>query len=357
MLSDFLKEHRDELVDRCREKVAARTAPRPSERELEHGVPIFLDQLTRALRSEQCASEAMTATAALHGGDLLRHGFTVAQVVHDYGNACQAITELAIERRVAITTEDFRALNQCLDNAIAEAVTAYGRQRELDLSTLGAQRETERMGSLAHELRNLLNNATLAFDALRDGSFGIRGSTGAVLGRSLISLRDLVNHSLAEVRLNAGIERRERVLLTEFVEEVEITAVMEAKGRGHELTVAPVAPGLAVEADRHLLASIVGNLLQNAFKYTRPHGHICLRVTANGGRVLVDVEDECGGLPPGKAEELFAPFSQRNADRSGLGLGLSISLRAARALGGEVRVRDFPGKGCVFTLDLPLSHA
>ena len=330
-------------------------APRPTELELEYGVPLFVDQLAEALRSQQWASVSMGTSAAEHGGELQHHGFTVAQVVHDYGDVCQAVTELAIERGVPIVTEDFRALNQCLDNAIADAVTEYERRREIDLSTQGTQRETERMGNLAHELRNLLNNATLAFEALKTGGVGVHGSTGAVLGRSLRRLQGLIDRSLAEVRLAAGADLRVRVELAPFIEEIEVAAVMEATSRGHELTVTTVEPGLAVEADRHLLASIVGNLLQNAFKYTRLRGHVSLRVRAAAERVLIEVEDQCGGLPAGKQEALFAPFSQHSADRSGLGLGLAISLRAARALGGELRVVDLPGRGCVFTLELPRS--
>ncbi|MCU0688081.1 MAG: HAMP domain-containing histidine kinase [Polyangiaceae bacterium] len=303
----------------CRAKVARRLAPRPTEFELEHGIPIFLDQLTEALRLESPSEASMGATATKHGSELLRHGFTVAQVVHDYGDACQSITELSIERDVEITTEDFRVLNRCLDNAIADAVTEYGRQRELDVSAQGAQQETERLGSFAHELRNLLNNATLAFEAVKSGSVGVQGSTGAVLGRSLNRLRDLVDRSLADVRLTAGLDRREQFALAPFLEEV----------------------------------SIVGNLLQNAFKYTRPHSHVSLRAHADDKHVFIDVEDECGGLPPGKQDELFAPFSQGSADRSGLGLGLTISLRGARALGGELHVRNLPGKGCVFSVELP----
>ncbi|HEU4537571.1 MAG TPA: hypothetical protein VFS00_25805, partial [Polyangiaceae bacterium] len=203
MLSDFLTRHRAELVARCRARVAKRTAPRPTELELEHGVPLFLNQLAESLRLKLCSGGPMDESAAEHGGELLRHGFTVAQVVHDYGDVCQAITELALERRVPIPTEDFRALNHCLDNAIAAAVTEYGRQRELDLAALSERHETERMGALAHELRNMLNNATLAFEALREGGVGVQGSTGAVLSRSLLRLRDLVDRSLAEVRLSA----------------------------------------------------------------------------------------------------------------------------------------------------------
>jgi signal transduction histidine kinase len=68
-----------------------------------------------------------------------------------------------------------------------------------------------------------------------------------------------------------------------------------------------------------------------------------------------EIEDQCGGLPPGKAETLFNPFEQRSADRSGLGLGLAICMRGTLAVGGTLRVRDLPGRGCVFMVELPLA--
>ena len=110
---------------------------------------------------------------------------------------------------------------------------------------------------------------------------------------------------------------------------------------------------MTIEGDRQILAAAVSNLLHNAFKFTRKHGHVSLTARATADRVLFDIEDECGGLPPGKPEELFRPFEQRGTDRSGIGLGLSICLKAAKANAGEIHVRDLPGKGCVFTLDLP----
>jgi signal transduction histidine kinase len=108
-----------------------------------------------------------------------------------------------------------------------------------------------------------------------------------------------------------------------------------------------------VHADRQLLASAVGNLLQNAFKFSRPQGHVQVNTYGTAERVRIEIEDECGGLPPGKAEELFLPFKQRNDDRTGMGLGLAISRRAVEENGGLLSVRDAPGKGCVFVLDLP----
>jgi signal transduction histidine kinase len=119
------------------------------------------------------------------------------------------------------------------------------------------------------------------------------------------------------------------------------------------LTVEPIEFGIVIDADRELLATAVANLLQNAFKFTREHGSVRLRSHATAHRVLLDIEDECGGLPPGHIEGLFRPFKQRSIDRTGLGLGLSISRRGVQLNGGEIRVRDVPGTGCIFTVDLP----
>ena len=97
------------------------------------------------------------------------------------------------------------------------------------------------------------------------------------------------------------------------------------------------------------------NLLQNAFKFSHRKGHVSLTARVVADRVLIEVEDECGGLPDGRAEELFQPFAQRGDDRTGLGLGLSISRRAIEANRGTLGVRNLPGTGCIFTIDLPRS--
>jgi signal transduction histidine kinase len=267
---------------------------------------------------------------------------------------CQAVTELAIELEASISADEFRTLNRCLDEAIAQAVTEHARLRELSLS----ERGTERLGFFAHELRNLLSNAQLAFDVLQGGTVGMGGSTGMLLGRNLVALRDLIDRSLVAVRLEAGLQRRERVPLAHLIEEVALAAPVHARARGLQLTVTPVAAGSAIEVDRPLVAAALANLLQNAFKFSRANGHVVLRTdtTTATGRVLIDVEDECGGLPEGRAEDLFLPFEQRGRDRTGLGLGLTIARQGIETSGGEIRARNLPGKGCVFTIDLPLAR-
>lgn len=360
MLHEFLSANRADLVERCRSKVAQRRSP--SGPELVHGIPLFLDQLIRMLRVERSCdvvqrcevSSELGATAARHGLELLRHGFTVDQVVHDYGDLCQAITDLASERALPIGVEEFRTLNRCLDNAIADAVTEFSLRRDIEVGEKNARTLNERLGSLAHELRNLAHTATLAVTALKAGQMGLGGATGAVLDRSLIGLHALIDRSLIEVRASTGMPARLRSLsVASVIAEVRSSAALEAHSRGCAFSVASVERHLGVAADRELLLCALGNLLQNAFKFTAPRSEVSLSARADAGRVLIEVADHCGGLPPGKAQRLFAPFVQAGADCSGLGLGLVIARRSVEASGGRLSVRDLPGQGCVFTIELP----
>jgi signal transduction histidine kinase len=308
-----------------------------------------LSQLIDRLRRATPDSGAIEESAAAHGGELLEMGFTVSQVVHGYGDVCQVVTQMADETDAPITTDEFHMLNRCLDDAIAHSVTAYERRRDESLAYDG----TERLGILAHELRNRLTAATLAFSILQEGTVGIGGSTGAVLGRSLRALRVLVDNALASVRLESGLRQSHRVSVSELVGEVEAEAALGAEAANVGLAVSPVAAGIDVEADPQILSAAIGNLLQNAFKFSRRPGHVSLRTTSTADRVLIEVEDECGGLPSGAAVDLFRPFEQRGTTRTGLGLGLSISRTSVEAMGGKIGVRDLPGKGCVFSIDLP----
>jgi signal transduction histidine kinase len=352
MLHDFIHANRDEIIARCRAKVATRSVPPPTAAEIDHGVPVFLDQLVTALQRGVGSSAEIGRSAVLHGHDLLLQGFTVSQVVHDYGDVCQAVTELAVQMNAPISTEDFQTLNCCLDDAIAGAVTQYGRERNQFTVDGEAARGSQRLGFLAHELRNLINTAILAFDVLKTGNVGVSGSTGAVLHRSLMGLRTLIGRSLAEVRLTQGVQNLEQFVVAEFITELTPAATMEAQARGITFRVMPVETGVAVEADRQVLAAVVGNLLQNAFKFTRPRTTVTLSVGASTERVLIEIQDECGGLPAG-VTDMFRPFEQRSADRTGLGLGLAFSRWGAEANNGRIYTRNLPDRGCVFTIDLP----
>jgi signal transduction histidine kinase len=349
MLYEFLIEHRETLIERARIKVASRLTPQATTEELQHGVPLFLDQLIEILRISTTPSAPMLLGATQHGEELLGMGFTIAQVVHDYGDVFQAVTELATATDAPITVDEFRIFNQCLDDAIASAVTEYARLRQLSFEA----EETERLGILAHEIRNCLSSAMLSFQMLKGGTVAVGGSTGSVLERSLRRMRELIGRTLTTVRVDAGLIDRQRISVGRFVEDIEVAGVLEATARGLQLTVTPVEPDVDVEVDETLLAAAVTNVLQNALKFTCPGGRVWLRTHVDAEHVRFEIEDQCGGLPPGVADAMFRPFEQRGADRSGLGLGLTVSRQGVEANGGTIHVRDVPGSGCVFTIELP----
>jgi signal transduction histidine kinase len=353
MLHEFISLNRAEIIRRCRSKVSSRTTLPPLDLEFDSGVPLFLDQLVTALRLDLTSSPEIGRTALLHGRDLLRQGFTVSQVVHDYGDVCQAVTELAVETDASISTDDFRVLNRCLDDAIAGAVSEYGRERNRSTLETETARGSERLGYFAHELRNLLNTSIVAFEVLKTGNVGVSGATGTVLYRSLLGLRALVTRSLAEVRLTQAVQTIEPLSVARLIDDLAAGASLEANARGIEFTVLPVEDGVVIEGDRQVLSAVVSNLLQNAFKFTQPRTTVTLRVTAVAERVLIEVQDECLGLPDEDVEDLFRPFEQRGADRSGMGLGLAFSRWGVEANRGRISARNLSGGGCVFTVDLP----
>ena len=196
MLDQFITANRDEIISRCRAKVATRSGPPAAGAPADRGVPMFLDQLLSELRGSAAADSDIATTAKQHGRDLLEQGCTVSQVVHDYGDICQSVTELAVERQAAISTEDFRTLNRCLDDAIAGAVTEYGRERDLsrglDSGVGGRQGD-----ALAHDLVKAIHIARFAFEAIRSGKVGVAGSTGTMLALGLDTANGLAQRLIA----------------------------------------------------------------------------------------------------------------------------------------------------------------
>lgn len=209
MLHELVRAHRESLISRCRLKVSRRSSPPAGATELQHGVPLLLDQLLEALGRGDAAptpqeDSAAGRSAALHGAALFWLGYSIDQVVHDYGDLCQAITELAMELQASITVDEFHTFNRLLDNSIANAVSAYtGHQHVLHAATAPAVHE--RLGTLAEEQRRLLETALKALDALKVGNIGLMGATGTVLEDSLLKLRDLIDRSLPEIRIESGM--------------------------------------------------------------------------------------------------------------------------------------------------------
>ena len=179
---------------------------------LDHGVPLFLQQLVETLRFEQGephpatfeverspAATEIGRAATVHGAEMLRLGYTVDQVVHDYGDVCQAVTELAVENNKLIAAGEFRTLNRCLDNAIADAVTSFASAHQVLLED---QAETlqQRLHYFSLEHRRLTDIALQAYAVIKSGKIGATGATGTLLAKTLEDLCSLTDRTLPEIR-------------------------------------------------------------------------------------------------------------------------------------------------------------
>ena len=371
MMYEFLTINRDDLIARCRAKVAQRPGRAATRQQLKNGVPLFLEQLIRTLRVEQShapmdsrkisgpsggdqALSEMGTSAAQHGKDLLLLGLTVDEVVHDYGDLCQAITDLAIERGAPFEVDEFRTLNRCLDNAIADAVTEFSYQHDfvtVDKQVLDANESSE---IFAHDLREVLATATLAFSAAKSGHLSLSGATGSILQRNLERLGTLIENSLIDVKAN----RQHATILNsfsvaDFISEVKNAAEPSAQAKDCIFTVAAVDADLAISGERDLLFSAVVDLLQDAFKFTRPHTEVTLNAYAAADRLIIDVVDHCGGLAPGVADKMFVAHPRVGKHGIGRGSNLSTAHQYVRANEGLLSVRDVSDIGCVFTVSLP----
>lgn len=371
-MHDFLIKNRAELERRCREKVADRPDRSPNKQQLEQGIPMFLDQLIRTLQAEDRGDGAESlalsghssgdpfrdsevgVSAAIHGADLLTLGYSINEVVHDYGDLCQAVSDLSIDLNQIFTLHEFRTLNRCLDNGIADAVTAFSEHRDLVIADGQALETNERLGFLAHELRNHLNTAMLALAAIKSGNVGLVGPTGSVLDRSLVGLRGLIDRSLAEVRIGPGMTLHRSIFsLANFIGEIKYSASLEAELLKCSFHVDQISSMLTVDADKELLFSALGNLLQNAFKFSGKGGGVTLSADARANRIRIMVKDSGPGLSAQAVQDMFLPFTQGGSNRSGLGLGLSIARRSVEANSGLLTVESTLGQGCLFIIDLP----
>ena len=357
MLSKFLKENQLEILKMTETKSLQLTGISPDTDLLRHGLPVFYQQLMKFLEIEKesdgqehnkvIADEAdVEEEAAQHGIDLMGLGYTLSHVVHAYGFMCQSITELATKKKAPISAKEFQDLNRYLDIAIAGAVNGFQQHQT-------TKREMARIGFLAHELRNALVSVNISLEMIKKGAVGFEGSTGQVLDKSLKRIQELIDRSLTEVRLQIDptIQAQE-INLLQLVNLLAITAREEARRKKQTIEI-NVAQELIISADHQLIYSALSNLVQNALKFSPEDKKIEIRGFLKDNKVVIEVEDSCGGLPPNYAEDLFKPYEQLHENKSGMGLGLAITKRAVTLNNGTLEVRNLPGKGCVFTMKFP----
>lgn len=379
MLHEFLLKNQEEILAMTEQMTLQLAGLRPSSEQLKKGLPIFYQQLMEVLieednspkrargNEEEMARAArlndepgmalasshpndvdLAKSAGLHGTELMKLGYTLSHVVHAYGSMCQAITQLATKKKTHITANEFRDLNRCLDIAIAGAVTEFQHHQNSKVTS----QEVEHLGFLAHELRNALMSVNISLQLIKRGTVGFAGNTGQALDKSLKRMQELIDQSLTEVRLRVDPKvHPEEVNLIHVVDQIILTAEVEARSKDQVIET-HIDPDLKIEADQQLLYSALSNLIQNAIKYTHAGGKIKIRANLIQYKIVIEVEDECGGLTNSMID-LFKPYEQQNADRKGLGLGLTIAKRAILLNRGSIDVQNLPKKGCIFKITLP----
>ncbi len=313
-------------------------------------LPAFLDEIAQALRDREGPEESRVA--AEHGEQRLGLGFSLDGVVREYGALRDAILEVAREEQLSVRESEEDVLFDCIITGIAEAVSEYQRQRDAELQ----RHMNEHFAFIAHELRNPLGSALAAIGMLeRNGQLNTSERFAQVLTRGLTRMQELIDSTLRTAQLATALHvQREPVTLAALLEDMEMSATASAEERHVTLTF-EVEDDVTIHVDQRLVRSALTNLVRNAVKFSHAGGAVVVRARGGSDRVLIEVEDTCGGLPPGFVHQAFAPFAQLGADRSGFGLGLAIAKQAADAHQGVIRVQDLPGKGCIFVLELPVA--
>jgi len=349
-LYQFLSEKRGEILELCTAKLRDRQPDRDAN-ELLGELPAFLDEVTLAIarensRSPEDPSVSMgSGPAAELGRQRRRIGFDVQLTVLSLGVISDSVGELGTNGGLSFDAHDYQVFNQCLDDAMATALTEYWKlDREQPANDSMVQ-----LAFFAHELRNSLSGVQMAWRFLAEGHGGLHGRTAKVLERNLQRALDMIGDTLLGAQLTARAPLSlTTVNVAQMLDNIRAAAVPE---RNVSISV-NADPSLEIEADEKVLVSAVNNLVQNAIKFTHDAGAIEVRASQQDNDVSIEVEDECGGLPPGDPQRLFELFV-RSSDPRSTGLGLTIARQAVQAHGGEITVRDLPGKGCVFGIRIP----
>jgi signal transduction histidine kinase len=358
-LHDVLARRRTEVVERWKLAVRGTLAPdaMPHTELVDH-IPQFVDEIIAALRKDAgldagAPSPEQGATAAGHGAQRLRLGFSLDSVVREYGALRDAIIAEGSAGPEPLTLREVQVLFDGIVKGIAHAVSAYARQRDAELQ----RQANEHFAFIAHELRNPLSNASLAFQVLKSaGALPNEPHSVAALERGLARASELIEQTLEIARVGSGVElQRTWTTLADLIEDAELGADAEAKARGVELRIS-VEHDERMHVDVRLVRSALSNLIRNAIKYTAPCTVVHVRGRALNGRVVMEVEDACGGVDPVRVEAAFAPFVRLNREEKGFGLGLAIAKQAADAHGGSIRVQNMPGAGCIFVIELPTTE-
>ncbi|MDY5140206.1 sensor histidine kinase [Actinotignum timonense] len=222
--------------------------------------------------------------------------------------------------------------------------------------------ETRRdfVANVSHELKTPVGAISLLVETLEsaaDDPQAVRHFT-AQLDTEVVRLRGLVQDIIELSRLQEGnaLTTTELVDVDAVVAESVARMDVEAANRGVKI-VSGGQPGLAVYGDRRMLATAIRNLLDNAVRYTRPHGRVSIATSLADGQVLISVVDQGEGIEAAQRERIFERFYRGDAARDrnsgGSGIGLASVKHVVQDHGGRIKLWSKVGQGSTFTICLP----
>ena len=354
-LAGVIADAKDELITRWRNAVQGTVEPASAgTAEILDSLPGFLDEMVARLEAgERQASDESSAKARAigvsHGTERFRAGFSLGTIIREYGVLGDCLLDLIRERQIPIDIDQIKIMFSVLTAGVVSAAEQFARERDQVIERQGRKH----FAFIAHELRNPLASALLSAQALQHRVGGEDVTLGR-LTRNLAVLNRLIDSSLVNARAREAREAQELELAEVSLGQVVAAASAEMGADVDAKRLTLVTEGDArILGDERLIRSAIMNLMQNAARYTHEGGRIEVRIRADEELASVEVEDECGGLPPGTTEELFTPFVQRGPNRAGFGLGLAIVKDTVQAHQGTVQVSNHPGKGCAFMLTFP----
>ena len=346
---------REPLLERLSRRHPARwDSPHPAARCLRTGEAILVPEITDEFLRGHCEDEEHLELVRAIGTrsavvvPLVARGQTIgvftlgSSTPGRYGRA-----DLELAQEVA------RRAASAIDNA-----RLYREIQRAD------QRKSEFIGILSHEIRNPLAPIRTGIQLLRraPADSPVAARAHEIIERQVAHLTRLVDDLLDVTRISRGkIElHRTRTDLREVLRATcdDLHPLFE-RGR-LELRLGPSPGPVWVEADATRLAQVVGNLLQNAAKFTPAGGSVTVAITERDGRAELSIRDTGIGMQPGEVERMFEPFAQAEQGlartQGGLGLGLALAKGLVELHGGSVRAwSEGPGRGSEFVVTLPLS--
>jgi signal transduction histidine kinase/ActR/RegA family two-component response regulator len=388
-LSTFIDQHKEDIVQSWED--FARTIGPPAltmdTKGLRDHASLILDTIVADLNTAQTPREQSEKSwgvapktdspshAKTHAAARLASGYTVIQLISEFRAVRASVLRLWAANSPAVMwsdADDVTRFNEAVDQALAESVMHYSslvestievqKNAEVELR-LSHQHKDEFLAMLAHELRNPLAPISAAAHLLSMslGDEIVVQQASATISRQISHLNHIVDDLLDVSRITRGLVELNtepldvKLVINSAIEQSQ--ALIEACR--HQLILELGSTPAFVEGDKTRLVQVLSNLLNNAAKYTPHNGKIVLSLEAREGQAHLTVSDNGCGIAPHLMPHIFELFAQadRTIDRAqgGLGLGLSLVKKIITLHGGQVKAEsEGPGKGSVFTVQLPL---